>query len=78
MIAGGAIIFFALAPGKFISVLKWTGTQAYEKAIKPGLKAAGEGITKAAEAAGEAVGKIAFVAIAGALVVGGLMMMRKR
>ena len=78
LVAGGAIIFFALKPGAFITVLKETAEFIYDKAIEPGLQAAGAGIKKAFEPLGEGLGKIAVVAVAGVLVVGGLMMARKR
>ena len=78
LVGGGAIIFFALKPGAFMNVLKETAEFAYEKAIKPGLEAAGEGLKKALGPLGEGIGKVAVVAVAGVLVVGGLMMARKR
>ena len=78
LIAGGAIIFFALKPGAFMTVLKETVEFIYEKAIKPGLEAAGEGLKSALKPLGEGIGKVAIVAVAGVLVIGGLMMARKR
>ena len=76
-VAGGAIIFFALKPDAVISLAK-DAVEYVGEAAKEALKPIGAGLKKALEPLGEGIGKVAIVAVAGVLVVGGLMMMRKR
>jgi len=76
-VAGGAIIFFALKPDAVISLAK-DAAKAAAEAAKGAAKAAAEAAKDALKPLGEGIGKVAIVAVAGVLVVGGLMMMRKR
>ena len=76
-VAGGAIIFFALKPDAVIALAKDAAVAA-GKAAGKALEPIGKGLKKALEPLGEGIGKVAIVAVAGVLVVGGLMVMRKR
>jgi hypothetical protein len=92
LVVGGGLIFFALAPGKFMEALKWVGSKVGEaakdvadeagKAIKEAAdaaaKAAADAAKKAGQALGEGIGKIGLVAVGGVLIVGGVYLFMRR
>jgi len=81
LVGGGALIFFALAPGKFIELLKWVGSkvgEAAKDAAKAAADAAKDALGGIGQALGEGVGKIGLVAIGGVLVVGGVYFFMRR
>ena len=73
LIAGGAIIFFAMAVGKVITLFKET---VIDPLVSTG-KDVGEQAKKAADWFKENTDKVAISVVAGVLVIGGLMMARK-
>lgn len=77
-VGGGALIFFALAPGKVMELLKWVAEKIYEYGIKPVGRAAAGALGGIGDALKEGIGKIGLVVVGGVLVVGGVYFFMRR
>jgi len=78
LVGAGALIFFALAPGKFIELLKWGGEKTYQYVIKPIGRAAAGALGDFGKALKKGVGRVGLLAVGGVLVVGGLYLFMRR
>lgn len=74
----GAIIWFFMDRDSFIEALKWVWDKVYEGAIKPAWSAVTDAADKALEKAADKFGGMSVIAVAGGLILVGVVMMQRK